>query len=293
MTNSKTPDAATAAFVGGPALSVPAWRRKHPQQRVVLPLCRASHHRTFSSSSITTTKHPSSRNCVAVSALPTDNWLLFERSSSALSVANPATTTLTTAQEFEPVTDWTALGTFVSIMFVFLLLVRRTNAVEQAVLEREQALDLVRRVKSQQLSSPSVQQQQQQQHQGEEAERPNQQLSVEQQPQWQQLQAALKRYEAAVQQEEQLRNIIPGMVRIVPPSAGNASEEGAALAAKRFLGKDYDIGVPPTRDEDRNPSGKLPAIALGILALLGLSLTGLLVLLSMDPTTASNFMKDL
>ncbi len=169
------------------------------------------------------------------------------------------------AQQFEPQTDWTALGTFVSIMLVFLLLVRRTAAVEQAVMERDAALNVVRRLKSKELEGSDA----------------GVALAVQQ---------ALGRYEAAVLEEERLRNIVPGVVRIVPPSSGNAAEEVARDAAKQFLGKDYDIGVPK---REENPSGKLPMIALGILAFLGVSLTGLLFLLSIDPMTASSILKDL
>jgi hypothetical protein len=46
-----------------------------------------------------------------------------------------------------------------------------------------------------------------------------------------------------VKKEESLRNIIPGVVRIVPPSSANSKEEEARVIAKQFLGKDYDIGV--------------------------------------------------
>lgn len=174
--------------------------------------------------------------------------------------------TSSSVQEFEPVVDWAALGTFVAIMGVSLLLVRRTAAVEEAVMERDAALTLVRDLKSKSLIGT----------QDEVAE--------------QKLDEALKRYEQAVLQEEQLRNIVPGVVRIVPPSAGNASEENARVAAKQFLGKDYDIGVPK---REVNPNGKLPVIALGILAILGISLTALLVFLSLDPMAASSFLDSL
>jgi len=168
-----------------------------------------------------------------------------------------------TVREFEPQADWTAVGTFVSIMVVFGLLVKRTAAVEQAVMEREAALSVVRRLKSQALEG-------------------SESASA--------LQEALARYEVAVVKEEQLRNIIPGVVRIVPPSAGSVAEESARDAAKQFLGKDHDIGIPK---REENPSGKLPMVALGLLFVLGLSLTGLLFLLSMDPMSDSSFLNDI
>ena len=168
-----------------------------------------------------------------------------------------------TVKEFEPQADWTAVGTFVSIMVVFGLLVKRTLAVEQTVVEREAALAVVRRLKAQSLQGSGS--------------------ALE-------LQEALGRYEVAVRKEERLRNIIPGVVRIVPPSSGSAVEESARDAAKQFLGKDYDIGIPKRED---NPSGRLPYLALGILVVLGMSLTGLLFLLSFDPMTDSSFLNNL
>jgi hypothetical protein len=207
-------------------------------------------------------------------------------------------------KEFEPVTDWAALGTFISIMLVSILLVRRTAAVERAVMEREAALELVRTLKAKALDAPSVLDMGMDRDVGggdgavdsntgtsnddNGSARTTTLLSSSAKSL---LQQALERYEAAVVQEERMRNIVPGVVRIVPPGgAGRAAEENAAVAAKQFLGKDYDIGAPK---REENPSGKLPMIALGILALLGVSLTGLLILLSMDPMTVTSLMKDL
>lgn len=209
---------------------------------------------------------------------------LSELSLDPFSSSSPTITWLADAvptKEFEPVTDWAALGTFLSIMFVAILLVRRTRSVERAVMEREESLQLVRELKSKELAGSGVSSNNREEMTAEMSESATTYGPLEK---------ALKRYESAVEQEERLRNIVPGVVRIVPPSAGNKVEENAALAAKQFLGKDYDIGVPKRED---NPSGKLPMVALGILALLGVSLTALLFLLSMDPKTASSFLKDL
>lgn len=166
-------------------------------------------------------------------------------------------------------------------MLVFLLLVRRTAAVERAVVEREAALELVRDLKSKALEGTLT---------SAAAVTTNTDGVATPNDSSKRLNEALERYEAAVVQEERLRNIVPGVVRIVPPSSGTAAEENAQAAARQFLGKDYDIGVPK---QERNPDGKLPMIALGILAVLGVSLTGLLFLLSVDPDTASSFLKDL
>lgn len=176
----------------------------------------------------------------------------------------------TAATEFAPQTDWHALGTFLVIMLTSIWLVQRTNAVERAVMERDQALEEVRTWKSKQLQDGGSNDSSMVTHQ---------------------LNQALQEYERAVQQEEKLRNVIPGVVRIVPPTSGLASEQTAREAAKQFLGKDYDIGVDKSVKE--NPNGQLPAVSLAILAILGLVLTSLLVFLSMsDPMMALSSSSD-
>ncbi|KAL3903240.1 MAG: hypothetical protein SGILL_010521 [Bacillariaceae sp.] len=87
----------------------------------------------------------------------------------------------------------------------------------------------------------------------------------------------LQDYEEAVRKEEALRNVIPGVVRIVPPSAGDRKEEEASVVAKQLLGKEFDIGVPK---RERNESG-FSAVAIGALTVVGLILVALLGFLSM------------
>lgn len=135
---------------------------------------------------------------------------------------------------FEPVLDVQAFSTFVVIIGVFAALSFRTNQVEGAVQERKQALENLRLVKSKELAGDD---------------------SVNGAV----IQVALDEFEQAVQKEEKLRNIIPGVVRIVPPSSADSKEEEARVIAKQFLGKDFDIG---TTKREEVQSRNVPTLAL-------------------------------
>jgi hypothetical protein len=156
---------------------------------------------------------------------------------------------------FEPVLNVPALGTFLFVMVIFGLLSIRTNQVEQAVQERNSALKELREAKSKELSG-------------------GKEVNVQQ---------ALEQFDKAMEKEESLRTIIPG-VRIVPPSNGNKAEEEARVAARQFLDKDVAIGASKQEEGD----GRLPMAALGVLTLLAASLVVLLVFLSLDPVTSNN-----
>jgi hypothetical protein len=156
---------------------------------------------------------------------------------------------------FEPILNVPALGTFLLIMVIFGLLQIRTNQVEQAVQERNLALKELRDAKSKELSG------------GEEVN----------------VQQSLENFDKAMEKEERLRTIVPG-VRIVPPSNGNKAEEEARLAARQWLNKEVAIGARLQEEGD----GRLPMAALGVLTLLAASLVALLVFLSLDPMTSNN-----
>jgi hypothetical protein len=158
------------------------------------------------------------------------------------------------SQVFEPTLDVTAFGVFVVISVVFTALIVRTNQVENVVQDRNQALEKLREVKSKELA--------------------NDETITERD-----IQTALKEYENAVRKEEDLRNLIPGVVRIVPPSSANKKEEDASLIAKRFLGKDFDIGTSK-RDEVENRN--VPTLALVAVLLLLISQGALFVIASDD-----------
>jgi hypothetical protein len=173
-------------------------------------------------------------------------------------VGEPAVTS------FEPILNVPALVTFLFITTIFTALILRTNQVEDAVRLRKQRLEELRILKSKEISNAGV---------------GSGTVSSED------VQKSLHLYEDAVQQEETLRNIIPG-VRIVPPSSNDRKEEEASLIAKQLLGKEYNIGREKRVDEyddeeqQRNNNGKLPTVAIGILLMLGLSQVGLLAFLN-------------
>jgi hypothetical protein len=213
--------------------------------------------------------------------------------------------------QFTPQMDWAALVPFVSIMLTSLWLAIRTNQVERAIMEREEALRQVRKWKSRQLeaspSAPVVSAE----PSGDAGCKGATTTTTTTTTVTIELEKALKSYEEAVQKEETLRNVVPGgRIRIVPPSgAGQAAERTAREVAKQILGKEYDIGVatndddPPqsTKLETKSSSGRrsggttstsngqLPPLAASVLVVLGISLTALLVVLSMDPSVVSIF----
>ena len=168
-------------------------------------------------------------------------------------------------QVFEPVLNVPALGTFLFISIVFTLLQIRTSQVETAVQERNKALANLRRIKS---------------------------LELTEEFQASTVQQAVEQFESAVQKEERLRSVIPGVARIVPPSALNdPAEQEARAAAKQFLGKEYDIGKEYVNVEGSVKdgggdvtSGQLSSpAAIAVLATVSFSLLALLMFLGQDP----------
>jgi hypothetical protein len=148
----------------------------------------------------------------------------------------PAATT-----NFEPILDIPALGTFVLVALIFGALILRTSQVEASVQERNLALENLRAVKSKELIEDHV-----------EAE----------------VAEALRRYEDAVKKEEGLRDVIPGIVRIVPPSSADSKEEEARVIAKRFLGKDYDIGVSREPAEEGSNLSRIATTVIPLILIL-------------------------
>jgi hypothetical protein len=172
---------------------------------------------------------------------------------------------------FEPILNVPALGTFLFVMVIFGLLQIRTNQVEKAVQERNLALKELREAKSKELSSGGA----------------AQVVNVQQ---------SLERFDKAMEKEERLRTIIPG-VRIVPPSNGNKAEEDARVAARQFLNKDVAIGsgssASSSSSKQEEGDGRLSMAAVGVLTLLAASLVALLVFLSLDPMTSNNVLDNL
>lgn len=157
-----------------------------------------------------------------------------------------------TAQVFEPVVNFPALGSFLVIVVVFSLLQFRILQVNEAAERRKEALAQLRSIKARELSS------------------------ADNRPSPEQIQQALEGFEQAIKNEESLRTVIPG-IRIVAP---NASSEEDVRAAKQFLGLDL-------RTESAvNEPGGLSTGAIGVLVLVGISQVALLYMLSFDPMKA-------
>jgi hypothetical protein len=185
-----------------------------------------------------------------------DHPLLLATSTTTTNFGEPVTS-------FEPILNVPALVTFLFITTIFTALILRTNQVEDAVRLRKQRLEELRILKSKEISNDIG----------------GGTVTSED------VQKSLHLYEDAVQREESLRNIVPG-VRIVPPSSNDRKEEEASLIAKQLLGKEYNIGREKRVDEyddeqqQRNSNEKLPNVAIGILLMVGLSQVGLLAFLN-------------
>ncbi|KAG7349293.1 deacetylase [Nitzschia inconspicua] len=139
-----------------------------------------------------------------------------------------------------------SLGIPVAAVVIFSALIQRTNQVEQAVQDRNTALQRLRDLKSKELAGYD---------------------NVKKED----IQLLLEQYERAVLREEALRNLVPGVVRIVPPSAGSQKEEEASIIAKQLLGKEFNIGVPK-REISQN--GELPVTAIWALVVVAVVLAG-------------------
>ncbi len=126
-----------------------------------------------------------------------------------------------------------ALSAFVIIAVVFSLLQLRINQVRDAGERRQEALAMLRSVKSAQLDAA-------------EFESSTDKLK----PSEEEVQAALDAYKNSLQEELDLRTIIPG-VRIVAPNDPKRREEDIA-AAKQFLGWDLaDLEREGTISEEK------------------------------------------
>lgn len=139
------------------------------------------------------------------------------------------------------------ITSYLLITIAFAALMFRTTQVEDAVQKRQQMQEKVRLLKLKEMGEGKG--------------------STEKTQQTMQL------YEDAVRHEEKLRTILPG-VRIAPPSVNGPKEEDAQAIAKRYLGKEYDIGVLKRK---RGDEGTSPGMAVGIVAIVALSQVGLML----------------
>lgn len=142
-----------------------------------------------------------------------------------------------------PMLNVPEMVSYLLLTALFAALMMRTSQVEDAAKTRKRMQDEVRAMKLREMGEGPV--------------------SVEQN------QRTLQRYEDAVRKEEALRTVLPG-VRIRPPSARGQKEEEARALARRYLGREFDIGVPKPESET-DPSmalGVVAAVALGQLFLM-------------------------
>jgi len=187
-----------------------------------------------------------------------------------------------TIRTFEPTVNTPALVSFVIIAVIFSLLQLRINGISRAVSRRSAALTALRDVKASELTVPDV-------GKGEG-------VSVDV------VAAAVKEYEAALEEEEAMRTVFPG-VRIVAPNAAGRSAEDVA-AARQFLARDLKSEAGITSEEDRMPGNKemeleddpkrgFSNVAIGTLALVAFSQILLLFILSLDPMKANDVFTEL
>lgn len=154
---------------------------------------------------------------------------------------------------FEPVVNLPALGSFLFIAVIFTFLITRVGAVERAAERRKAALKELRAVKSKELDATADE------------------ASVAR---------ALQEYEDAINAEEELRTLIPG-VRVVAPNQPAGSSEEDIAAARQFLGIELEKSAS-LRKEDGERKG-LSTGAVAVLAIVALSQLALLYMLSFDP----------
>jgi len=179
----------------------------------------------------TTTRLQAATNLFA----PDISTILQQTSSSnAFLLSDAAVATFTAdiqqqPQTFEPVLNVPALGSTLFIMVMALLLRLRVNAIGNAAEKRMLALDTLREMKRQQLSNTT--------------------LPLEQ------VQLAVQNYKTALQDEEKLRTLLPG-VRLRAPNNPNQSEKDQQ-AIRQFLGSLDDATTTNESDMDTKQLQKM------------------------------------
>ena len=176
------------------------------------------------------------------------------------------------SQEFAPVLNVPAFSVFVLVALLFVSLQWRVSAIGRAAEERTRALEWLRLVKTQQLTtgdSPRMQKN------GNNDDNDNDDV----------VQQAMQAYEGAYWKVERLRTVIPGMARLVPPPSQSWNrqimDENDA-AAQQFL------GIAPEREDqgsvNEDEQKELSPVLVAVLLAVALSQMALLVLfVASDP----------
>jgi hypothetical protein len=186
------------------------------------------------------------------------------------------TSTTTFSPTFEPTLNLPAFSVFLLIVTIFTLLQIRVRAIEDAIQRRTQALQELRVMKTKSLTAV-----------GDDA--------IDAQT----MQDAIDTYRQRYEEVETLREIIPGIARIIPPpsqSNPRRTMEENEQAAYQFLGI-----VPQTNDKINNsnavhdpsttnkptPTG-FTTLQKVLLAFIIVSQCSLFLLLSLDPMASIN-----
>lgn len=192
-----------------------------------------------------------------------------------------------TATTFEPVLNVPALGSFILIMTVFLLLRLRVNAISDAAETRMAALETLRQVKSDELSSGTG-------YKASEDRNNNSEDGVSSvSPE--KVKQAVEAYRTALTREEGLRNLIPG-IRLRAPNNPQRSE-GDRQAVRQFLDdedlKNLLLEVEENSTDDDLEEGPSTIALTTLLAVVFGSQVILFLFLSMDDTTANQVLTEL
>ena len=173
---------------------------------------------------------------------------------------------------FDPVINYPALSAFLLIFVIYTFLQIRITGISNAATRRMETLKSLREIKARQLSMSDV-------------GRPSEEEIAD----------ALKRYEQALEDEERLRTVIPG-VRIVAPNNPSRNKDDIT-AAKQFLGKDLSEASDDEPKGSRTVSGlgdtsstknALSDSAKAIIGIVAICQIALLFILSFDPMVASD-----
>ena len=167
------------------------------------------------------------------------------------------------SQSFEPQLNVPAFSVFLFIALIFGFLQYRIAAIGVAADDRTEKLATLRKLKSQQLSTVDPSEQ----------ETINQQVAV-----------ALQDYQQAYEQVENLRTVIPGVARIIPPPADSSDRERMReneWAAQQFL------NVTQSTDASFDEDGGLSSGSIAVLAVLGMLQILLLTFFTLDSSTAN------
>jgi hypothetical protein len=142
-------------------------------------------------------------------------------------------------QSFEPVLNVPQLGAFLFIAIIFVMLQLRIRSIEDAAQKRTIALDKVRKLKTQSLSSSSTGQ--------DTAVTSNEVMN------------AIDEYRQRYEEVERLRELIPGIRIVQPPSQTMTRQrmDDNIAGAQQFLGIVPEMNVQQQQNNNNNDNNEL------------------------------------